>query len=142
MSDEESGEEDKRSFSIRLLIKHPSWEPSNLTRDLGLTPHMTHQVGDRRSTPTGRPLPGIYHESAWSYMIRVTGRRHFFTSAATLIDTMESHRDLLLRLNETGGIVTLCFDLRGEANVGDVLRWRDLARLAALRVDLGVEVFP
>ncbi len=142
MSDHDEPETEGLSFSIRLLIKHPSCDPSEVTRELGLPPHLAHKVGDARQTPKGTPLPGTYRETVWSHAVRVTGERRFFRSAEGLIGKLEERASFLQHLSETGGTVCLVFDLRGEHNVGAVLGWRSLARLAALRVDLSVEVFP
>lgn len=142
MSDQDEPETEELSFSIRLLIKHPSCDPSEITRELGLTPHLAHKVGDARQTPKGTSLPGTYRETAWGHTIRVTGERYFFRSAEALIGKLEERASFLQHLSETGGTVCLIFNLRGEHNVGDDLGWRSLARLVALRVDLGVEVFP
>ncbi len=142
MNDHDEPETEERSFVIRLLIKHPSCEPSEITRELGLTPHLARKVGDARPTPKGTPPSETYRETAWSHSFRVTGERRFFTSADALVLGLEERASFLQHLSETGGTVCLIFDLFGEHNVGDVLRWRSLARLAALRVDLGVEVFP
>jgi hypothetical protein len=141
MSDHDEPETEALSFSIRLLIKHPSCDPSEITRELGLTPHLAHRVGEARQIPKGTPLPGTYRETVWSHAVRVTGERRFLTSADALVSGLEERASFLQHLKETGGTVCLIFDLFGEHNVGDVLRWQSLARLAALRVDLGVEVF-
>lgn len=142
MNDKDALEDEGPIFTVRLLIKHPSWDPSDLTRDLGLTPQLAHRVGDPRRTPKGQPLTGVYREMVWSHWNKVTGSRRFLESAEALIATLERQGDLLRRLSETGGTATPCFDLRGEWNIGDVLGWRDLGRLAAMRVDLSVEIFP
>lgn len=142
MNDHDEPEAEELSFSIRLLIKHPSCDPSEITRELGLTPHLAHKVGDARQTPQGTSLSGTYRETAWSHAFRVTDERRFFRGADALMLGLEERASFLQHLSETGGTVCLIFDLFGEHNVGVVLKWQSLARLAALRVDLGVEVFP
>jgi hypothetical protein len=32
--------------------------------------------------------------------------------------------------------------LPGDINIGDRFPWRDMGRLSALRIELGIEVFP
>ncbi len=41
-----------------------------------------------------------------------------------------------------GGTIDLIVHLPGDTNIGDVFRWRDMARLSALHINLGIEVFP
>jgi len=39
-------------------------------------------------------------------------------------------------------IISLIADLEGQANIGDELNWQVLARLADMKISVGVEVFP
>lgn len=45
-------------------------------------------------------------------------------------------------LGDEGGPVDLIFHLPGDTNIGSLPGWRDIARLAALHANPGVEVFP
>jgi hypothetical protein len=93
-------------------------------------------------TPTGLSLPGVYKESAWSHWFRVERNRPFFTDIVKLIDRIEPHKQFLHDIVVGGGTIDLIVGLPGDTNIGDCFRWRDMARLADLRIDLGIEVFP
>ena len=41
-----------------------------------------------------------------------------------------------------GGAIDLIVNLPGDLNIGDALPWHEMQRLSALRIDLGIEVFP
>jgi hypothetical protein len=129
-------------YGIRLLIKHPRIDPALITAGLGLTPDMSHTVGKGRKTPVGTPLPGVYKETAWGYAYEVEGERLFSGDVAEFISRLEEKAAFLRELVDTGGRANLDIQLPGHVNVGDVIRWQDLARIAALRINLGVEVFP
>ena len=140
---QEIDEEDQPyRFEVRLLIKHPRIHPDLITKRLGLMPHMTHLAGTPRKNPIGTPLPGVYRESAWSYSFRVDGKRHFFEDVAKLIDKVEPHARFLSEIADTGGTISLIVSLPAEINIGDTLPIQELARLSALKIDLGIEVFP
>lgn len=66
----------------------------------------------------------------------------FFSDAVKLIDRLEPHKALLVEIEQSGGSVCLIVDLPGDTNIGDVFPWREMARLVAMRIDLGIEVFP
>jgi hypothetical protein len=129
-------------YSIRLLIKHPSIDPDRITETLGLAPHLSAIAGSERTTPTGTVLPGPHKVSVWSHSFDVKGKRRFFSDVDAMIDRLEPHKALLSAIADGGGNVMLIVHLPGDVNIGSTLRWREMARLANLHVDLGIEVFP
>jgi hypothetical protein len=129
-------------YEVRLLIRHPNIDPDRITKTLGLIPHSSAMAGSERRTLAGDLLPGLHKDSAWSYSFRVTGNRRLFSDAAKLIDKLEPHQAFLAELDHGGGSICFILDLPGDVNMGDVLPWRDMARLANLHIDLGIEVFP
>ncbi len=142
--DDKWDEEIKRAlrYSIRLMIKHPNIDPARITEELLLKPNLSHLAGSPRMTPKATPLPGVYRESAWSHWFRVERNRLFFADVVKLIDRLEPHKNFLHEIVDGGGAIDLIVNLPGDTNIGDSFRWRDMARLAALRIDLGIEVFP
>jgi hypothetical protein len=52
-------------FTMSLRIRHPSVEPAEITRILGLSPQHTWRAGDQRRDPAGNVLEGAYRESYW-----------------------------------------------------------------------------
>jgi len=132
----------KRIYSIRLLIRHPTIDPALITARLGLTPNMAQTVGHERRTPIGTRLPGVYQHSAWSHVFEVEGRRHFTKDIVPFLSRLEESGTFLRELTDTGGSVSLCLHLPGHVNIGDVIRWQDLQRMAALHMSLSIEVFP
>lgn len=132
----------ERIYTIRLLIRHPTIDPALITARLGLTPNMTQTVGHERRTPSGTCLPGIYKHSVWSHVFRAERRRHFTKDIVPFLSRLEESGTFLRELTDSGGSVTFSIHLPGHVNIGDVIRWQDLHRLAALHIDLGIEVFP
>ena len=129
-------------YGIRILIKHPTIDPSKITQVLGIRPNSTTMVGEPRKTPKGASLPGVYRESTWSHWFNVQRNRLFFQDVTKLVETLEPHKQFLHELADQGGTVDLIVNLPGDINIGDDFGWRDMARLVALRIDLGIEVFP
>lgn len=142
--DDEWDEKLKRSlrYEVRLLIKHPDMDPARITETLRLKPNLSHLAGSPRITPKGGSLPGVYRESAWSHWFRIERNRLFFADVAKLIDRLEPQKEFLHGIVSSGGTIDVIVSVPGDTNIGDSFRWRDMARLAALRIDLGIEVFP
>jgi hypothetical protein len=95
-----------------------------------------------RKAPNGVILPGLHRTSSWSHSYRVERHRHFFSEIVKIIDRLEPHKDLLNEIAGSGGSLCLIADLPGDVNIGSEFPWRDMARLADLHIDLGVEVYP
>jgi hypothetical protein len=133
---------DSLRYVIRLLIKHPNIDPARITEILGLKPKLSHVAGSPRMTLTGMPLPGLHQESAWGYSFQTERNRPFFQDVVRMIDQLEPHREFLHGIVNGGGTVGLIVHLPGDINIGSSFHWRDMARLSALHVGLGIEVFP
>jgi hypothetical protein len=52
-------------FTLSLRIRHPSIEPAEITRNLGIEPQHTWRAGDPRRDIAGAELSGTYRESYW-----------------------------------------------------------------------------
>jgi hypothetical protein len=129
-------------YQVRLLIKHPNIGPTQITSSLGLTPSISAIAGSERKTPAGTILPGVHKVNLWGYSFGVKGNRLFFSDVTKMIDTLEPHKVLLVDIANSGGSTELIVHLPGAVNIGDIFPWQEMERLSALRIDLGLEVFP
>jgi hypothetical protein len=135
-------EDDLPRYNVRLLVRHPNIDPERITNTLRLAPHLSAIAGSARRNPKGAILPGVHRHSVWSHSFRLEGNRRFFSDVVNLINKLEPHKTFLVELANSGGSICLIVDLPGDTNIGDVLSWREMARLSALQIDLGIEVFP
>jgi hypothetical protein len=129
-------------FGVRLLIKHPTMAPIKITEQLDMSPNVSRLAGQVRATPEGAALDGVYGVSVWSWWVQVDGLRYFFQEVTRLLSKIELQSQFLSQLVDTGGSIDVIVELPGDVNIGDVIRWPDLARLASLKANLGIEVFP
>ena len=138
MSDKQSVDDDDAEcrYDIRLLISHPSIDPARITSVLGKTPGHAAKSG----APTGGRH--VHRLSFWNHSHEIKGKRRFFSSFAETLDWLEPHRAFLADIVKEGGSIMLIVNLPGDTNIGSTLSWQDMARLVALKIDLGVEVFP
>lgn len=129
-------------FGMRLLLKHPNFQQEEITRAVGLEPSGGHTIGQNRQTPDGTALAGQYRESAWTYSEKFEGMRDFFQASETLIDELQPVSEFLAGLQAEGGTAMLVFSLPGDVNIGSILPYKLIKKLANLHLDLGIEVFP
>jgi Domain of unknown function (DUF4279) len=52
-------------FTMSLRIRHPNFEPAEITRMLGIEPQHTWRAGEPRRDSAGAEVGGTYHESYW-----------------------------------------------------------------------------
>ena len=138
----DADEEEIRRVDVELLIRHPSLTPPEIAAALGLEGHFTHCVGDRRKTPKGTLLEGVYAETSWRHGIRHELRtQHFAAKVAELVDRLLPHRAFLHKLHATGGSAEIIVQFLGDGYHGDDLPVETLAKMVDLQLDLGLEVF-
>ena len=131
-------------YSISLRLRHPSWDPTEATAILGMTPSRSWRAGEARTTPKGRPLTGFRDASYWTAPLTDGDSKqlHLCAAIADAARSLAPHTAFLVEFAESGGksefFIGWFFD---EGNSGDVLDWRLLESLAQLRVDLSFDVY-
>ena len=100
------------SFSLAVRIWHPSINPAEITRELGIAPQHTSIAGERRKTPKGQLLDGVYQESYWC--ADPFGRGEYKSTddlaedaLADVLKLLAPHRLFLLRLRSEGARLNL-----------------------------------
>lgn len=143
-ADEDPSSEDDEHlrYSVGLMIKHPTLDPAEISRELGMVPKHSWVAGASRETPAGTPLPGTYPHSYWVTSEVVRGRRFFFEGAVAMLERLEAASDFVRGITDSGGTVAINVGLFGGENIGDTIGGSALTRFAALNIQLGVEVFP
>lgn len=140
--DEQNGEGGARRVDIELFIRHPSLTPQEITAALGLEARFAHGAGGRRKAPDGTLLDGVYRDTRWRHSIRHELRDQWFADkVAALVDRLVPHRDFLHSLRDTGGAASIMVQFLGDGYLGDELSADTLAKMADLRLDLGLEVY-
>jgi hypothetical protein len=130
------------SYQVRLLIKHPSVDPAEISATVPLEPLRSWTAGSDRFTPAGAPLPGTHECTMWTASVPHRNSREFHKGVTEMVTVLEAAAGFLDRLLKTGGTVLLIVDLEGGRNIGDTMSPALLSRIAALGIDFGIEVFP
>jgi Domain of unknown function (DUF4279) len=123
------------------LIKHPTLDPDEITKNLVISPTHSWKNGDPRMAPNGARLPGNYPGSCWTLSfdnIENTPISELIKSVVTMIP-----RNLVFwsSFSKTGGEAELILALVGTKYQGASIDVADLQSLATLGISLGLEIY-
>jgi hypothetical protein len=130
-------------YNVIFRVRHPSIDPSALTRRFEMKPHRFWEQGELRTLPNGRVLKTRNTDSVWSYSEDYDGRsRNFFKRVERLANRLKRHKTFLHEISASGGRCEMYVQLPGAKNSGDTVEPATLRLLADLNIRLSIEVFP
>jgi hypothetical protein len=127
---------------LALVIRHPSVDPDEITRRLGLTAQVSWKYGDQRLTPKGAPLGGSRTETYWCHRVTSEAPRELAVVVSDYLVRLSARRSGIEEMMAGCGRIELDVSLYGGENAGEVLSSELLGQMHALGVGLGIEVFP
>jgi hypothetical protein len=131
-----------KRFEVQLFIAHPDMDPAIISQTLGLEAKFAWRAGDKRLTPAGREIGGAYRDTRWRHCRRhETAGQGFRDEVADLLTLIEPHASFLRTLTRTGGTACLIVALLGDGHFGEELSPQLLARLVAVDLSFGLEVY-
>lgn len=125
----------------RLVISHPSMDPTVVTKTLGLEPTFPKMAGEPRITPKGTPLPGVWPDTRWSGGLKHLGDLKVEDAVGEFLRIAEPHRVFWSSLAGSGGRAQLIVSLDGRHYQGLSIEAEQLRRLADLDIALGLEIY-
>jgi Domain of unknown function (DUF4279) len=131
-------------YTISLRVEHPSADPAEITSALGLTPSRTWRAGEPRSTAKGAPRPGENAESFWTATL-AEGRwpeKALPDIISDLLDQLAARKDFFHRIRSEGGKAEFFVGWFFDGQSGDVFGCDLLARMADLKIDLSLDIYP
>ena len=113
-----------------------------ISEAIGLRPRFHRNAGEPRVSPTGTPLGGVSQQTYWT-----SGNLH--PEHVDLTDALEAnlsflapHGDFLREFVATGGEIEYFIGwFTTDTSGGETLGWELLQRLAALRINLALDVY-
>ncbi|MCC7038603.1 MAG: DUF4279 domain-containing protein [Alphaproteobacteria bacterium] len=128
-------------YKLLLRFFHPTMDMQDVSRLLNLKPNYYWNAGEPAKSPTGRILNFKRRNSYWSYEVDAEDTA-FSKSIKELLDLILPHKSFLEKFVSEGGRVNFYLQLSGLVNVGDTLSFNLLSKMAELKIELDVEVFP
>ena len=129
-------------FQLSLRVRHPSLDPVEISRELGIEPVHSFRAGEPRPGPSARTSASVYTESYWLGMLRSPEWPLAAPFGQSLVRTLEErlrsaeissfggalwlavvrflnvHRQLLRRIRAEGGQVSLLLVIAPESSHG------------------------
>jgi hypothetical protein len=132
---------------MKLRIWHPAMDPAEITAALGLQPGRTMRAGERRMTPKGQLLDGLYAESYWSADPYQRGEWQSTDDTiedlvAENLGLLEPHRAFLARVRDEGGRIHLQVSSYSPRNYTLELPPELLLRCGGLGLSFVHDVYP
>jgi hypothetical protein len=129
--------------TISLRIWHPTKPADVIVDGVGITPKITQTAGDKRTTPKGKELGGIYESSYCSFPLLSTEKSDSsvsdgLLSAIKMIDNCGCFFD---EINQTGGKVEIFLGIFFHSNSGDEIHHDTLSDLGRLGVNLSLDLY-
>jgi hypothetical protein len=133
------------NFTVSLRIRHPTIDPAEITRTLGIEPQHSWKAGESRRAAQGQRLEGSYRESYWIGEFREldAGLRGVVATEAVLLQAvvlLRRSQPFLTRLQSEGATVELFVEVVGstEFTLGLSPQLLSLLSKAGLAVVLNV----
>jgi len=131
-----------RSFKVSLSVTHPDIDPVEISAVLDLTPERATRAGAPRTTSKGDPLAGAYKFSCWTYQFDVKEASELGVVLQGLVQRLQRHQQFFYRVVREGGSVELYCVVFAAGNWDEILSHSLMGQLAALHVDLRLDVYP
>jgi hypothetical protein len=130
----------KLSFSFR--VHHPTLDPLELSRKLGLRPKIQWKAGQPRKTPRGTPLESGFPKSYCVYDFPISRRDTLPTVARRVLKRLDPHWRTLRRIVATGGRLDFSVGLFSPKMLGERIDHQMLTRMGRLGIDLDLMAYP
>jgi hypothetical protein len=128
-------------YSINFQIRHPTASVEKLAAGLPWEVSSGWTAGEQRVTPIGRQLGGARPESYCSFQIAKRDDGRIPTCLSNALDVLATHRDHLDEICRTGGSLNFYVFWYPNGDTGAVFNADLLERMAALKIDLGLNVY-
>ena len=129
-------------YSIHVRLQHPNMDPDLISSAMGEEPFRKWQAGYARTNPRGGLLGGVNKHTYWCAQgVRREGQDLAETLESQL-QKLEDKKNFLVDFCSTGGKIMFYVSwFTNEKNTGETFDWELLKRLAALQIDLGIDVY-
>lgn len=127
-------------YRVSLRITHPSIRADEISRQLDLPADISWSSGDERRTPKGSLLKGTRKESYFCIQFPAVNSS-LEQSILSAISLLMKSKDQLLRIRSTGGQLEFFVSWFKESNGGFTLDLELLTLLAALNINLALDIY-
>jgi Domain of unknown function (DUF4279) len=135
------------TYMLSLRVKHPDMDPRTITKTLRRKPTRAWKAGERRQTPKGTPLEGLYKESYWYVRLLRGGEA---SSEGTLLEDylehfaskLSRHAEFFQRVRSEEGRAEIFIGMYGARNYGFELPPTLLNAFSTIGLSLTFDIYP
>lgn len=129
-------------FAISLRLRHPCWEPGDISENLQLLPRHSWKAGDDRQTPSGKVIGGRRDETYWTSVLKEGSSATLAEEVENWTGRLKGKSEFLDRFTSTGGSIEFFVGwFPSEISGGESFDWELLKRLAELRIALTFDIY-
>lgn len=130
------------TYTLSLRIRHPEVSAGSISEHLQIAAKHQWSKGDARSTPLGRPLPGLHESTYWSAELCSGSVDDLPCALVNRLESLKSQRGYFSRLAEDGGEVEFFVGIfLNRHNAGFCLSSKTLQDLGKSGIDLSVDLY-
>jgi len=128
-------------YGVTLRVTHPAMDPQQICNGLGLRASLKQKVGEKRQTPAGTPLSGVYKDTFCTFDLAPPQGCELEAFIKCCNRRLESHRRFLNRISSTGGSAEYFIGMFLDSNHGVVFDPDVLAQLTKLQIGLSFDLY-
>lgn len=131
-------------LSILLQIWHPKLQKGDIIKNILLPPSRSFSVGERKTTPKGTKLNGIYEQTYVSYSLVFEENIDIETGIHKSIKLLnETVLDVTFfsKISDTGGKCSMYISLYEDTHIAFEISPRLQKELSVLNIGIGFEIF-
>ena len=133
-------------FCVSLRVTHPSLDPDEVTRTLGIEPFRQWMVGEPRLNHEGKPLEGVSRETFWAANLH---DKHRLCSKNVYLEDflketnqkLKPHTEYFSGLVKSGGYVEYFIGWFGEYCIGATLDPELMNSTSSLSIAIGLDIY-
>jgi hypothetical protein len=128
-------------YCASLHIEHPSHDPDLVTKTLGIVPVRKRRVGERRQTPQGTLLEGVYETNHWHADLLTKDGEDLSQFLSNMLNPLDPAKEFLVQFASEGGRVECMVGLFATNCCDSCLSAKLLGRFAEFGVDLRLDYY-
>ena len=129
------------TYNLSLWIEHPDADLSDVPHKLGLPAHRIWKKGDVRTAPNGRVQGGTYKNSYCNIQFGERHSKDLSVGLRSALAILQPHKEYLEKLSVNGVELRLFVGWYSEFNSRDILDWKILHDMAALKISLDLDFY-
>jgi len=128
-------------FKISLRLRHPSMDPREMSKAIGMDAKFQWRAGDRRMTPAGTLLEGHREHSYCCLNFPEDQQKSLSHVLGKHVSSLRKFKQFLDEFHASGGSAEFFIGWFVDRNSGDILDWSLLRELADLHISLSFDIY-